>query len=89
MYEAADAAEREQGAIDPKLPVTQWRREQQKVRQRFANALAREYLSDFSEATQLKVFEFAWERGHASGWREIENEYQDLATLVETVNREK
>ena len=57
------------------------------VNTQFAAALAEE--SGLSEYPTIanKVWEMAWERGHASGYADIENVYYDYVELVRVVMR--
>ena len=41
-------------------------------------------LDRFSQATQDKLFNLAWELGHSYGYSEVHNHYYDLVDLLET-----
>lgn len=62
---------------------------QAELNDRFALALAAEYLSEIAEAHVEAVagatFGLAWEHGHSSGYSEIENYYTDFAGFATTV----
>lgn len=48
-----------------------------------AKALAEKHLPGLPERVTDKVFEYAWEEGHASGWNEVEYVYQEVAAIAE------
>ena len=63
------------------------------IKQDFADALAYEYIgerigdtatSKVIEAIGAPIFELAWDRGHASGYSEVESEYMDIAEIAVT-----
>lgn len=56
--------------------------EKQEERKAFAARLAKEHLRYVDELVTDKVFDFAWEAGHASGEHEVEQVYADLAEIV-------
>ena len=71
------------------IPYNVWNYREQvaEVNTQFAAALAEE--SGLSEYPTIanKVWEMAWERGHASGYAEVENAYYDYVELVRVVMR--
>lgn len=51
-------------------------------RQEVAERLAAEHLPGIPVHITDRVFSFAYEEGHASGWGEVENYYVEIAPIV-------
>lgn len=56
---------------------------QQEERNAGAEALREKWLPGVPVSVAQKVFDRAWEDGHANGWHEVEMHYQELAPLIE------
>lgn len=49
----------------------------------FSQALRKEYLdAKVNDAAAQRAFDMAYEEGHANGFSEVENHYQDIAALL-------
>ncbi len=55
--------------------------EQYKIDEEFKLALYEEYGVETNPKRE-KVFSMAWERGHSSGYGEVESEFMDLVDLI-------
>ena len=52
------------------------------VNDNFRKALAKEYLRTSEKSKEQKVWDLAWDKGHANGYYDVESHYQDFADLV-------
>jgi len=52
------------------------------VNDNFRKALAKEYLRTSEKSKEQKVWDMAWDKGHANGYADVESYYQDFAELV-------
>lgn len=68
--------------------VRRYREQVAAVNAAFRDALIAECNLDNHPTTASKVWEMAWDQGHANGYSEVENAFYDLVELVEVVLRE-
>jgi hypothetical protein len=65
------------------LPKSQRQTEQEAEQRMISADLRAKYLRpEVPDTIAADVFREAYERGHAAGWHEVEQEYDTLATLV-------
>lgn len=51
-------------------------------RDAFEARLKQEYLPSVPESVSAKVFDYAWEEGHASGEHEVETVYSEVSLIA-------
>ena len=55
------------------------------IEDEFAQRLRTMYLPENAEETSRIVYERAWSYGHASGYHEVENLYEELSAMVKAI----
>ena len=82
----AEEADREVGRrrfVEKSLDIQEYLAETARVQAEFAEELRQEYLPDLPTEAADHVFARAWSDGHGSGYYEVENQYMDLADMVD------
>lgn len=64
-----------------------YRARQREIDRLFAVDLAQELADDLPKTVQDRIFQLAWDEGHASGYSEVANHYEELAEFACAVRK--
>lgn len=66
----------------------EWRKRELEIRRDFADDLAKENGLGSLPATAKKVFDFAWQEGHADGFQRVSAVYDEISDIALVAARE-